>query len=100
MFATRSFVKKRLLLALFIICGSLLAILIAHRHNPQNKTYQGKPLKAWCWQIYSPDPLLRQEATATFRNMGAEAVPGLISLLSTKDSPVNELLWSGLTKLP
>jgi HEAT repeat protein len=96
-------VKKRLLLpVLLILCACLVGIAIVHRHKqePQNRIYQGKSLAAWCWQIYSPDPKAHEEAATAFKAMGKEAVPGLISLLRSKDAPLNNFIWSMAPKLP
>jgi HEAT repeat protein len=98
---TRLVVKKLLLLlGLLIFCACLIGIARNHRNNPQNQVYQGKTLAAWCWQIYSPDPNAHEQAAAAFKAMGKEAVPGLISLLRTKDSPFNNFIWSMAPKLP
>ncbi len=92
--------KKRLLLGLLIFSACLLGIVISRRHNPQKLMFQGKTLAAWSWQIYSPYPRVRDEATAAFKAMGKEAVPGLISLLKGRDSAINQFVWSTATKLP
>src|SRR5882724_11820101 len=67
---------------------------------PDAVIYNGKSLKDWALQMNASDAVSKGEATAEFRALGSNAVPGLIGLLRTKDSLLRKGIWAVAPKLP
>ena len=92
--------KRRLLIGLAVLGVCLLAGVLAIRRSRPDPIYQGKTIKAWAMQLFSPNAGVREEATTFFRGMGTNAVPGLITLLESRDPIWRKLLWADTPKLP
>ena len=92
--------KRRLLIGLAVLGVCALAWLVAIRRNRADTLYHGKPLKGWALQLYAPGPEVREQAAAVFRAMGANAVPGLIQLLDSRDPFWRKQLWRVGLSLP
>ena len=86
--------KRSLLIGLAVLVVGLLAGILVFRRSAESFLYQGKPVRAWAEQLYSPGQKSRDEATAALKAMGTNAVPELIRMLQAKDSFFRKLAWS------
>src|SRR5713226_7443011 len=80
--------KKRgiLLVVLFVaLAGGVVWML----SRPAEPAYQGKPLRAWLEEInaFGVPGDTNQAAFAAFREMGTNAVPALLKIIESGDSP-------------
>jgi len=95
-----SAVKKRWIVGGLVTITILIIGILSTRRPPESVVYNGKSLKNWALQMYAGDQLLRLEATAQFQALGSNAVPGLVSLLKTKDSFIRKGIWNAASKMP
>jgi HEAT repeat protein len=89
-------VKKRLFLlfslaAVFVVAGVVFLWRISG-----NTYYHGRPVKEWSKRAYANDP----QGKTALKALGSNAVPALIELLQTKDSPLRKRAWSYFPSLP
>jgi hypothetical protein len=87
-------VKRSLLIGLAVIGVAVLAGIPVFRWSPGSAQYQGKAVRAWAAQLYSPSPPAREEAGAALKSMEPRAVPELIQMLQAKDSVFRKVAWS------
>lgn len=74
--------------------------LLIHRSNSRNLVYQGKPVKAWLFQLRGADPKRNAEAEAALDALGTNAIPELIRLVRAKDAGWRILIWGHAAQLP
>jgi HEAT repeat protein len=70
------------------------------RSNSRNLVYQGKPVRAWLYQLLTSDSKVLAEAEAALDAMGTNAVPELSRLVRTKDPGWRTLIWVHANLLP
>lgn len=89
-------VKRRFYATLLVVAVLLLGILLALKPRGDAVVHQGKPLRAWAIEASSGNP----EAIAVLKNLGTNAIPGLVDLLQRKDSSLRRQLGAIASKLP
>jgi HEAT repeat protein len=93
-------VKKLLIIGGALALVLLIVAVFVFRRPPDAVIYNGKSLKNWALQINASDQDSRNQAVAEFRTLGSNAVPGLISLLRTRDSFLRKEIWTVASKTP
>lgn len=89
--------KKRRFIAFAVLAAALLVgISVAIRRGQRTVTYHGQPLQTWTIQAYRND----SNAVATLKELGTNAIPGLLRLLKTHDSFFRRQTWRHLPRLP
>ncbi len=74
--------------------------ILIHRSNSRDLVYQGKPVKAWLYQLLTSDPKGLAEAEAALDALGTNAVPELSRLVRAKDAGWRTLIWVHASQLP
>ena len=92
--AARRRVKRKLLIGLAALAACALAAMLIRGRSPNQFLYQGKSVRIWAAQLFSPTPRSCAEAEAAFKAMGPRAVPDLIRMLQAKDSFFRKTAWS------
>jgi HEAT repeat protein len=96
-----SAVKKRLVIGGVLAIATLIIIgVFCINRSPDAVVYNGKSIRTWALQMTANDEHLTREATAQFRALGSNAVPGLIALLGAKDSFLRKGIWNFASKMP
>src|SRR5712691_1963900 len=83
--------KRGLLLAVLFVAlaGGVFWML----SRPTEPVYQGKPLSAWLEELYPEwKEDVNPHAVVAFRAMGTDAIPALLKIIQSYDSPFNRLI--------
>ncbi len=88
--------KKRLFAGLALLAISVFLGVMFTWWRSGIYYYQGRSLTTWSLEVSRQDP----KATAALREMGSNAVPGLIELLETKDVSWRKRVWALQPRLP
>jgi len=81
------------LLVLVLLVGILCLL------PPQEPRFDGKPLSLWLEAFYAPSrPLDFAKANEAVRHIGSNALPWLVTMVQTKDTPLKTKLISLLSK--
>jgi HEAT repeats len=84
-----------------IIAGVISLGLAFHLLQPRQPVYQGRTLSQWLKDIdYGRSPATREQALAAIREMGTNALPGLIADLGHVDSPFRKMLMRAVNIQP
>ena len=79
--------KRGLLLAVLFV--ALLGGMVWMLSAPTEPVYQGKPLTAWLNEYNGFSGDTNQAAYVAFREMGTNAIPALLRVIQSYDSPFN-----------
>src|SRR6266702_4809919 len=84
--------KRGILLAVLFV--ALAAGLVWMLSRPTEPAYQGKPLSAWLNGVSADGAPLdsNDPAYAAFRQMGTNAIPALLKIIETDDTPFHRLI--------
>ncbi len=92
--------KKRLLLLLAVIGLFGVTAIVVSSLDSQGSVYQGRPVKAWLFQLLTSDPKAHAEAEAALEALGTNAVPELTRLALAQDPGWQRLIWIHMNELP
>ncbi|MDB6109439.1 MAG: repeat protein [Pedosphaera sp.] len=81
--------RKRCQVILTLVVIALLPAVAWQVRRPRQPAYQGKTISAWLDQYSHPTPLQsRDTAQAAIQNIGTNAIPVLLKMIRTHDSPL------------
>ena len=107
--------RKRVQIALAVLLVGLSGVIASHALREREPVYQGKLLRAWLREYYSPQQLLvlegsggymqqREEARRAIRNIGTNAIPTMLKMLAEKelapDTTILDFYVMNLQRLP
>src|SRR6266849_1639554 len=82
--------KRGFLLAVLFV--ALLGGVFWMLSRPAEPAYQGKPLSAWLDEFNGLAGDTNQAALVAFREMGSKAVPPLLKIIDSDDSPFQRIM--------
>ena len=88
--------RKTRFIAVIAAAACALVVIFLSLRDAASVVPVDQNLKSLCLRAYNRDSI----AESTLRGLGTNAIPGLIVLLQSQDSPFRKQLWSVLPRLP
>ena len=82
--------KRGILLAVLFV--ALLGGLVWLLSPPAEPVYEGRPLSAWLKDLHGWGGDTNHPAFIAFREMGTDAIPALLSIIQSDDSPLQRMI--------
>lgn len=93
-------IKRRTVVIAALVTLTITVGIFCLSRPVRSHSYEGKSIKAWAKQLFSPDQNARNEATVVFRSLNTNTVPSLIGLLRARDPFFSRKAWAFASRLP